>query len=55
MNNYKRQYRELDDATKQKISQKLKGRSKGTTHKENISNGMREYWKTVPNKPKNLK
>lgn len=55
MNNYKRQYRELSDVTKAKISQKLKGRSKGTTHKENISNGMREYWKTVPNKPKDLK
>lgn len=55
MNNNKRQYRELDDTTKQKISQKLKGRSKGATHKENISNGMKEYWKTVPNKPKDLK
>lgn len=42
MNNNKRQYRELSDVTKAKISQKLKGRSKGTTHKENISNGMRE-------------
>lgn len=55
MNNNKRQYRELDDATKQKISQKLKNRSKSITHKENISNGMREYWKTVPNRPKDLK
>ena len=55
MNNNKRQYRELSDVTKAKISQKLKGRSKGTTHKENISNGMREYWKTVQNKPKDLK
>ncbi|WP_168354562.1 hypothetical protein [Palleniella muris] len=52
MNDNKRKYRELDDATKLKISQALKGRSKATTHKENISNGMREYWKTVPNKPK---
>ncbi len=55
MNNSKRQYRELSDVTKAKISQKLKGRSKGTTHKENISNGMKEYWKTVPNQPKDLK
>lgn len=55
MNNNKRQYRELSDVTKAKISQKLKGRSKETTHKENISTGMREYWKTVPNKPKDLK
>lgn len=54
MNNNRRQYRELDDATKQKISQKLKGRSKGTTHRENISSGMKKYWETVPNKPKDL-
>lgn len=51
MNNGKRQYRELSDLTKMKISQKLKGRSKGATHRENISKGMREYWKDIPNKP----
>lgn len=50
MNN-KRQYRQLDDATKQKISQSLKNRSKSMSHKENISNGMKEYWKGIPNKP----
>lgn len=51
MNNNKRQFRELDDLTKQKISQALKGRSKGMTHKENISKGLKEYWKSIPNKP----
>lgn len=50
MNN-KRQYRQLDDETKQKISQSLKNRSKSLSHKENISNGMKAYWKGVPNKP----
>lgn len=55
MNNYKRQYRELDDATKQKISQKLKNRSKSMTHKENISNGMRKYWQGVQHRPNDLK
>lgn len=50
MNN-KRQYRQLDDATKQKISQSLKNRSKSMTHKEHIRNGMKEYWKSIPNKP----
>lgn len=50
MNN-KRQYRQLDDVTKQKISQSLRNRSKSMSHKENISNGMKEYWKGVPNKP----
>ena len=49
--NYKRQYRQLDDTTKQKISQALKNRSKSMTHKENISNGMKEYCKGIPNKP----
>lgn len=48
---YKRQYRQLSDATKQKISQSLKGRSKSMSHVENIKNGMKKYWKTVPNKP----
>lgn len=47
----KRQYRELDDSVKQKISQSMKGRSKTTSHKEHISNGLKQYWKQVPNKP----
>lgn len=50
MNN-KRQYRQLDDATKQKISQSLRNRSLSMSHKERISNGMKEYWKGIPNKP----
>ena len=52
MNNttYKRQYREMPDATKKKISQRLRGRSLSSTHAENISKGMVEYWKTVPSK-----
>lgn len=49
--NSKRQYRQLNDATKQKISQSLRNRSKSMTHRENISNGMKEYWRGVPNKP----
>ena len=48
---YKRKYREMDDATKQKISQSLKGRSKSMSHKENIRNGLIHYWEQVPNKP----
>lgn len=50
-NNTKRKYRELSDATKQKISFKLKGRSKAATHKDAISQSMKDYWKTIPNKP----
>lgn len=48
---YKRQFRQLSDETKQKISQSLKGRSKSMSHVENIKTGMKKYWKTVPNKP----
>lgn len=48
---YTRQYREMDDTTKMKISQALRGRGKSSTHKENISNGLKHYWQSVPNKP----
>ena len=48
---YRRQYRQMPDETKQKISQALKGRSKGITHKDNISTGLKKYWSQVPNKP----
>lgn len=47
----KRQYRELSDATKAKISQSMKNRSMSMTHKQRISKSMKEYWKTIPNKP----
>ena len=43
-----RQFRELNDATKQRISQALRGRSKTDTHKEAISNGMKKYWSSIP-------
>lgn len=47
----KRLYREMNDATKLRISQSLRGRSMSDTHKQAISNGMKAYWATVPNKP----
>lgn len=46
-----RQFRQLDDATKLRISQRLKGRSMSDSHKEAISNSMKAYWATIPNKP----
>ena len=52
-NNYKRQYRQLDDITKKKISQSLRGRTKSATHTQAISNGLKKYWATVPNQPNN--
>lgn len=50
-----RQFRELSDETKAKISMAMKGKSKSFTHKENISNGLKDYWKTIPNKTTNEK
>ena len=48
---YKRQYRQMSDETKQKISQSLKGRSKSMSHVENIKNGLKNDWKNIPNRP----
>ena len=47
----KRTYRELNDDTKQRISQALKGRGLTDNHKQAISDGMRACWATIPNKP----
>ena len=51
MSNYKRQYRELDKATKQKISDSSRNRPKSDEHKKHISQGMIKYWETVPHRP----
>ena len=48
----KRIYRELDDATKEKISKSSQGKPKSTSHKYHISQAMLRYWAGVPNKPK---
>ena len=47
---YKRQYREQSDETKQKISSALKNRPKTTSHKKNISQGLKSYWEKVPSR-----
>ena len=46
-------YRELNADTKQRISQSLKGHGLPHSHKQAISDGMRAYWSTIPNKPNN--
>lgn len=51
MNNYKRQYRELDDSTKQKISNSSRNKPKSEQHKQHISQAMIDYWQTVPHRP----
>jgi hypothetical protein len=44
----RRQYRDLRDDTKMRIAQSLKGRSFSDSHKQAISNAMRQYWATIP-------
>lgn len=51
MNNYKRQYREIDDTTKQKISISSRNKPKSETHKQHIRQGMIDYWQGVPSRP----
>ena len=51
MKQYKRQYRELEDATKQKISQSSKNKPKSEIHKQHIRQGMIDYWETVEHRP----
>ena len=51
MNDYKRQYRELDQETKQKISDSSRNRPKSAEHKKHISQGMIKYWEKIPHRP----
>jgi len=46
-----RTYRQMDDTSKLRISNRLKGRSLTDSHKQAISDGMKAYWATIPNKP----
>ena len=51
MQPYKRQYRELDDETKQKISAANRNRPKSDIHKQHISQSMKKYWEQIPHRP----
>ena len=51
---YKRQYRQLSDETKQKISQATANRPKSADHRAHISQAMKKYWEGVSNKPQPL-
>lgn len=44
----KRLYRNLEDDTKMRIAQSLKGRTFSDSHKQAISDAMRQYWSTIP-------
>lgn len=47
----KREFRNLRDDTKMRISQRLAGRSLSDTHKQAISDALKEYWATIPYRP----
>lgn len=51
----KREYRELDDDVKERISQSSKGQHKTQSHKDHISQSMIRYWQSVPHRPENDK
>lgn len=52
MNNqqYKRQYREMPQAVKDKISAAMKGRKLSDATKQRISDGQRRAWAQIPKK-----
>ena len=54
MSNYKRQYRELDKTTKQKISDSSRNKPKTNEHKQRIRQGMLRYWASVPHRPNDM-
>lgn len=45
---YKRQYREMPQATKDKIAAKLRGRKLSDETKKRISDGQKRAWAQIP-------
>lgn len=48
---HKRQWRELDNATRERISRSTQGKAKSEQHKQRISQAMKDYWQQVPHRP----
>ena len=55
MSEYKRQFRELSDETKKKISQSSQGKRKSSFHRQHISQALKRYWDTVPSRNNDVK
>lgn len=53
-NQYKRQYRELSDETKEKISLSTTGVRKSAAHRAHLSQAMKDYWQGVPHRPSGI-
>lgn len=47
---HKREFRELSDETKRKISQSSSNKPKTDSHKQHISQAMKKYWQSVPHR-----
>lgn len=54
MKQYKRQYRQLSDETKNRISTSTKNKPKSEMHKRRIQQSMLDYWRTVKDRPEDL-
>lgn len=50
---YVRKYRERDEVTKIKIGNSLRNRAKSQSHCQAISQGLKDYWKSVPSQKNN--
>ena len=46
--NFKRKYRERDEITKMKIANSLRNRSKSAFHRQAISQGLKNFYKSLP-------
>ena len=51
--NYKRKFRERDEITKMKISNSLRNRSKSASHRQAISQGLKNFYKSLPSMKNN--
>lgn len=48
MKEHKRKFRERDEITKMKIGNSLRYRAKSASHRQAISQGLKNYWEGVP-------
>ena len=46
--NFKRKFRERDEITKMKISNSLRNRKKSASHCQAISQGLKNFYKSLP-------
>lgn len=51
MKDFKRQYRELSDEHREKISQATANKPKSAEHRLHISQAIKDYWQTVGSSP----